>query len=86
MLIAELENSREKAWTTVRARGHDVQKVYLNDADGLELMITGVVTVEHKEKVADVHDFVAYAQVVGSESGNPRLKNYQVRVPSVTKH
>ena len=70
----------------MRARRHDIQKVYVNDAEGLELIIQGVVTVENKEKAAEVHDFVAHAQVVGSESGNPRLKNYLVLVPSVTKH
>lgn len=63
-----------------------MQKVYVNDAEGFELIITGVVTVDHKEKASDVHDFVAYAQVVGPESGNPRMKSYRVLIPSVASH
>ena len=70
----------------MRGRRHDVHKVYLNDTEGLELIITGVVTVEHKEKASDVHDFVAHAEVVGSEAENPQLKKYQVLVPTVPKH
>ena len=70
----------------MRARRHEVQKVYLNDAEGLELIIQGTVAVDHKDKAADVHDFVAHTQVVKSEFGDPRLQKYQVLVPSLTKH
>ena len=78
----DIEKCRETAWTTVRARHHEVEKVYLNDAEGLQLVITGVVIVKGVDKTPETHEFVAWALLVGSQSENPRIKHYQVLIPS----
>ena len=67
----------------MRARHHEVKKGYLNDAGKeLEMIITGAVTVESITKPPETHEFVAYALLVGSGFENPRIKKYQVLVPS----
>jgi hypothetical protein len=55
--------------------------VYTNDVGGLDLIIIGAVTVD-KEGNKSTHEFVARCLVDESGFAGPRVKLYQVLIPT----
>jgi hypothetical protein len=43
-LFAAISHVRDQAWTTIKKRRHEIERVYAFDAEGLDLMLIGSVT------------------------------------------
>lgn len=74
----EIMRSRDGAWETVTARRHEVLKVYLNEAAGLDLLIIGGLVVTFNDGSRSSHEFASRAQIHNHESNNPRISQYRV--------
>lgn len=74
----EIVRSRDGAWETVTARRHEVLKIYLNEAAGLDLFIIGGLVMTSNDGSQSSHEFVARAQIHDHESNNPRISQYRM--------
>ena len=79
---AEIAKSRATAWESVSSRRHELAKVYGNDTEGLDLIMIGALTVE-KEGAKSTHEFVARCLLDDSNSRKPRIRHYQVLIPTL---
>jgi len=69
-------------WKAVASRRHEVLKVYANNADGLDLLLIGAVTVQAVDGTPKTHEFVPRAVIHDSGPGAPKVKHYQVLIPA----
>ncbi|EXJ67940.1 uncharacterized protein A1O5_08554 [Cladophialophora psammophila CBS 110553] len=68
--------SRIKAWDTVNSQSHELRKVFLNDAHGLDLLLVGVANVDRKNTGPITVEFFVRA-VISNELWGPRVKYWQ---------
>lgn len=81
--VAEIRESRKDAWTTVKTRHHVVSKVYINDTQGIDLIIIGSLSTEALDGTRASIDFVARMIVETTDQG-ARVRQYRVITPPAT--
>ena len=73
----ELARCRDNAWTKVATRHHEIQRVYVNDAQGLEIIVIGTMTASTHEGTKSNHGFMARA-VLSDIKSQPKISMYRV--------
>lgn len=74
--IDSIASSRLKAWDTIDSQKHRLLKVFLNDADGLDLLVVGKADAVLKNSERLSRQVIARAVVI-FEDGQPRIKFWQ---------
>jgi hypothetical protein len=75
-LVDSITASRDKAWEKVNSQHHKLLKVFLNDSEGLDLLLVGVANVDFKESDAITVEFLVRA-VITYEGEGPRIVFWQ---------
>ncbi|KAE8141783.1 hypothetical protein BDV38DRAFT_278567 [Aspergillus pseudotamarii] len=78
---AEISQSREGAWTTVKTRQHTILKSYVNDAYGTDIFLVGKLDMETLAGTKTNLEFVARMEIEERALG-PRICKYQVVSPA----
>lgn len=74
--IDSIASSRLKAWDTIDSQKHRLLKVFLNDADGLDLLVVGEADAVLKNSERLSRQVIARAVVI-FEDGQARIKFWQ---------
>ncbi|KAK3045202.1 hypothetical protein LTR09_013083 [Extremus antarcticus] len=77
---AELKTCRDQAWTgSLATRRHEVERVFINDAEEVDLVIVGSMTASTRDGEESTHSFLARALLRGQD-GKPKIRRYQVLI------
>jgi len=76
----ELKTCRDQAWTgSLATRRHEVERVFINDAEEVDLVIVGSMTASTRDGEESTHSFLARALLRGQD-GKPKIRRYQVLI------
>ena len=78
---AEIKTSRKDAWKTISTRRHTVLKVYANNANGLDLIVIGMLAMVTTEGDHMNNQFVARV-LIEQRGSTARIRQYRVIVPA----
>ena len=75
----EIARSRKGVWDSVASRQHRVDKVYVNDVEGLDLLVVGTVAVQPRGGEPKSHQFLARILLRKAERTDvSRMEHYEV--------
>ena len=73
--MLEIAGCRTKAWDTVKFRRHIIDRAYVGDLQGRDIVVCGTVESHPKEGHATIQEFASRA-VFEEVGGKMRIKSY----------
>ena len=76
----ELKTCRDQAWKgKIATRRHELKRVYINDAEKVDLIVVGCMTASTHDREELAHDFVVRISI-WVEEDQRKINRYQVLV------
>lgn len=76
MLRLEISKSRDNAWAVVNSRKHTISKVFLGQAEAIELILLGTVLTGFSNGKSIDAPFAAHVKVTSSSNTEAPLLSY----------